>query len=119
MDHRFELGGRRIGAGLLDEPQGNTQDHHNNHQHPGDDIGLGFGRGERNDCKNHEQNHKRIQARPNEEPQACKAMFVGDHVGAAFFQTSLSFLFGKALRFGPQLGKHLGGRNGSSADEPG
>src|SRR5712692_1788901 len=46
-------------------------------------------------------------------------MFMGDHVGAAFFQTSLSLLFGKALRSGLQFGKHLGGHDGSGLDELG
>jgi hypothetical protein len=65
------------------------------------------------------KDHKWIQARPNKEPQACKALFMGHHIGAAFLQTSLSLLFGKALRSRFQLRKNLGGQDRSSMDEPG
>ena len=94
-DHRFELGGCCVRAGLLNETQRQPQYHH--HQHDGARNRIALRRHERDDRQNCQQDHQRV-ARGNVEPlQPSVALLARDLIRAVLFQARGCHLRSQAL----------------------
>ena len=93
-DHRLELGGGRVGAGLLHEAQGHAQHHHQQHHRAGPEIA---GR-ERKDRQHGQQDDQRVAGGDIQARSQPSCFSRADLVGAVLLQARGGLLFAQPVR---------------------